>query len=333
MLDNMSEITIEKLEIEKFNPTVMEIQKVVDDGRSITISDFSNKLQVKAVRDQRIKLKEIRVAITKQGKMFRQKALDFQKAVIGKEKELVALVEPEEVRLEDLENQASAFEEREKRRELLPKRKERLATIKDDIDNLSDDDLLDMDSTAFEGYCNKRFADKNEKDRVELEAKGRAIKEAEVKAAREKEIKDAEDRARADERKRAEEAEVKLKEERERAEKESKERIVREEREAKERSEKVEREAKERAERLERETERLQIEAKEKLEREERERKEKVEAEARAEAEQKEKLAKDKKYQEFLSTHGWSKRKEADFHIEVKGNTHTLYKKVGEITL
>lgn len=323
---------LEKLEIEKFNPTVMEIQKVVDDGRSITISDFSNKVQVKAVRDQRIKLKEIRVNITKQGKMFRQKALDFQKAVIGKEKELVALVEPEEVRLEGLENQASAFEEREKRRELLPKRRDRLTSIGDGIE-VSDDELLDMDSTAFEGYCNKRFADKNEKDRVELEAKQRVLKEAEAKAAHEKEIKEAEDRARADERKRAEETEANLKTERERAEKESKERIIREEREAKERAEKVEREAKERAERLERETERLQQEAKEKLEREECERKEKAEAEAKAEAEQKEKLAKDKKYQKFLASHGWTKVMAGEFYVEVKGNTHSLYKKVGEITL
>ncbi len=327
---------LEKLEIEKFNPTVMEIQKVVDDGRSITISDFSNKLQVKAVRDQRIKLKEIRVSIAKQGKMYRQKAIDFQKAVIGKEKELIALVEPEEVRLEGLEDKAVAFEEKEKRKELLPKRKDRLASINDGIE-ISDDEILDMDSTAFEGYCNKRFADKNEKDRVELEAKQKELKEIEAKAAREREIKEAEDRARAEERKRAEEAEVKLKEERERAEKESKERIAREEKEAKERAEKVESEAKERAEKLERETERLQKEAKEKLEREESERKEKAEAEARAEAERKEKLAKDKKYQEFLAMHGWTKRKEADFRmerVEINGKTtHILFKKVGEITL
>lgn len=329
----MSEITLEKLEIEKFNPTVMEIQKIVDDGRGITISDFSNKLQVKAVRDHRIRLKEIRVSIAKQGKMYRQKAIDFQKAVIGKEKELIALVEPEEVRLEGLEDKALAFEEKEKRRELLPKRKERLASINDGIDNLDDESLLEMDSTAFEGYCNKRFADKNEKDRIELEAKQKEIKEMEVKAAREKEIKEAEDRARADEHKRAEEAEANLKIERERAEKESKERIAREEREAKERAEKVEAEAKERADRLERETERLQKEAKEKLEREERERKEKAEAEAKAEAERKKKLAKDKKYQEFLTMHGWSQRKAGEFYIEVKGNTYTLYKKVGEITL
>lgn len=305
---------LEKSEIEKFSPTVMEIQKVVDGGSSITISDFSNKEQVKAVRDHRTKLQAIRVSITKQGKEYRQKAIDFQKAVIGKEKSLIALVRPEEERLADLIEQASAFEEREKRKELLPKRLDRLATFKDGVE-VSEEEILDMDSTTFEGYCNKRIADKNEKDRLELEEKQRTIKEAEARAAREKEIKEAEDRVREAERKRAEEAEIKLKEERERAEKESKERIVRNEREAKERVEKVEREAKE------------------KLEREERERKEKAEAEARKEAEQKEKLAKDEKYQEFLASHGWSKEKSKEFHVEVKGNTYTLYKKVGEITL
>lgn len=305
---------LEKLEIEKFNPTMTEIQKVVDEGRSITISDFSNKLQVKVVRDQRIKLKEIRVSIAKQGKIYRQKAIDFQKAVIGKEKELIALVEPEEVRLEGLEDQASVFEEREKRKELLPKRKDRLASINDGIE-ISENEILDMDSTAFEGYCNKRFADKNEKDRIELEAKQKELKEIEAKAAREREIKKAEDRARADERKLTEEAEIKLKEERERAEKESKERIAREEKEAKERADKIEREAKE------------------KVEREERERKEKVEAEARAEAERKEKLAKTAKWQEFILSHGYTEEKAGEFYIEIKGNTYSLYKKVGEITL
>ena len=310
----MNEAQIEKLDIEKFNPTVVEIQKIVDEGRQVTITDFSDKLQVKAVHDQRLRLKEIRVVITKQGKAFRQKALDFQKAVIGKEKELVLLVEPEEERLAGLEERADTFTEREKRRELLPKRLERLAAFNDGIE-ISDEEILDMDSTLFEGYCNKRFADKNENDRIELEAKQKEIKEAEAKAAREKEIKEAEDRARADERKRAEEAEMNLKVERERAEKESKERIVREEREAKERAATIEREAKE------------------KVEREDRERKEKAEAEVKAEAERKEKLAKDTKYQDFLTTHGWTEKKAGEFYIEVKGSTYSLYKKIGEITL
>ena len=319
---------LEKLDIEKFNPTVVEIQRIVENGKSISITDFADKLQVKTVHDQRLRLKEIRVAITKQGKAFRQKALDFQKAVIGKEKELVALVEPEEERLEALEDQAVEFEEKEKRRELLPKRKDRLASFNDGVE-VSDDEILDMDSSVFEGYCNKRLADKNEKDRLILEEQQRKIKEEQTRLAREKELKEAEDHARADERKRVEEAEVKLKNERERADKEAKERLEREERESKERAERTEHEAKERAEKIERE-------AKEKVEREERERKEKVETEIKAETERKEKLTKDKKYNEFLASHGWTEKNCEEFFIQDYGTLSgrvILYKKVAEITL
>lgn len=316
---------MEKLEIEKFNPTVVDIQKIVDIGRVLTISDFSNKLQIKAVKEHRIKLKEIRVNITKQGKAFRQQALDFQKAVIIKEKELVALVEPEENRLAELEDKATAFEEREKRKELLPKRLERLTALADGVE-ISDDEILDMESTVFEGYCNKRLADKNERDRLANEAKERELKEAEAKVTREKEIKEVEDRARKEERERADKAEEDLRAQREREEREHKERIEREEREARERAERTEREAKERAEKIERE-------AKEKIECEERKRKEKADAEAKAEAECKEKLAKDKKYQEFLATHGHTKETAKEFYMEVKGNIYSLYKKVGEIIL
>ena len=305
---------MEKLDIEKFNPTVAEIQRIVDEGKKLTITDFTDKTQIKLVRDHRLQLKDIRVTITKQGKAFRQKALDFQKQVIGREKELIALVEPEEERLAAIEDQADAFAEREKRRELLPKRLERLAAFKDGVE-IPEEDVLNMDGTDFEGYCNKRLAEKNEKDRLILEEKSRELKEAEMKVAREKEIKDAEDRARADERKRAEEAEAKLKDERVREERERKERIEREEREAKERAATIEREAKER------------------VEREERERKEKAEAEAKAEAERKEKLAKTEKWQKFILSHGYTEEKAGEFYIEIKGNIHSLYKKVGEITL
>ncbi|MEK7092033.1 MAG: hypothetical protein AAB907_00250 [Patescibacteria group bacterium] len=336
---------MEKLDIEKFNPTVAEIQKVVDDGKSIIVTDFTDKGQIKLVRDQRLKLKDIRVNITKQGKMFRQQAVDFSKAVISKEKELISLVEPEEERFSVIEDQATAFEKRERRRELLPKRRSRLIDFKDVIDGeISDDMLLDMDGAEFEGYCNRLFAEKNERNRIELEAKEKAIFDEKMRLLREQEIKEAEDRARNEERKRriereneaerardeerkrTDKAEADLKVQREREDQERKERIEREERERKDRAEREEREAKERAAAIERE-------AKERVEREERERKEKAEAEAKAEAERKEKLAKDTKYQEFLIANGWTKEKASEFYVEVKGNTYSLYKKIGEITL
>ena len=316
---------MEKLDIEKFNPTIADIRNIVESGKLITITDFTDKMQVKAVHDHRLQLKEIRVNITKQGKAFRQQALDFQKKVIAKEKELVALVEPEEERLSFLEEKADALEEREKRRDVLPKRLERLAVLNDGIE-ISGEEILDMDGSTFEGYFNKRIAEKNEKDRMANEVKERELKEAETKAAHDKEIKDAEERARADERKRAEEAEEKLKAERAREDEEHKKRVEREEREAKERADRTEREAKERADKIERE-------AKEKVEREERERKEIEEAKVKAEAEHKAKLSAHKKLQEFLASNGWTEEKDAEFYTRVVGNTVTLYKKVGEITL
>ena len=316
---------MEHLDIEKFDPDIAKIQKVIDEGRGITVSDFTNKEQLKMVKDQRLRLKELRVAITKHGKMLREEAVKFSKAVIGKEKELIALVEPEEERLAALEERAEKEKERLARLELLPKRKERLATIGDDLE-VSDEQLIEMDGPAFEGYCNKRFADKNEKDRVALQAREAEVKVEQDKFQREKEIKEAEEHARKEERERAEKAETDLKVQREREDKERQERIEREEKERKDRAERVEREAKERAIIIERE-------AKERVERDERERKENVEAEAKAEADRKEKLAKDKKYLEFLSSHGHNAETHKNFHIEQVGNIVTLYKKVGEITL
>ena len=315
----------ETLDIEKFNPTVAEIQKIVDEGKAFTITDFSDRVQIKAVHDQRLQLKDIRVTVTKQGKAFRQQAVDFQKKIIEKEKELVALVEPEEERLSGLEDQATAFEEREKRRELLPKRLDRLASLKDGVE-ISEEEILNMESTDFEGYCNKRLADKNEKDRLVLEAKEIKLKEAESKATREKEIKEAEDRARTDERKRADEADMKLKDERERAEKESKERIAREEKESRERADKIERDAKDKVEREEKES-------KERADKIERDAKEKVEREELKAKEAVLKLASDKKYQDFLASCGWTEKTASEFYIEVKGSSYSIYKKVGEITL
>lgn len=305
---------IEKLDIEKFNPTISEIKRIVGEAEKIIVKDFSDKKQIALVRDHRIQLKDIRVKITKQGKEFRQKAIDFQKQVIVKEREFVALIEPEEQRLSEIEEKANAFYEREKRVAVLPMRREHLATIRDNVE-VSDDELLNMDTQMFESYCNKRIADKNEKDRLILEEKEQTIKKEELRLAREKEIKEAEERARKEERVHAEKAEADLKIQREQEAKDHKERLEREEREAKERAISIEREAKER------------------LEREERERKEKQEAEIKAEAERKEKLAKDKKYQEFLSSHGWTEKKANDFYIETKGNTYILYKKIDEITL
>jgi hypothetical protein len=192
-----------ELEIEKFSPTKAELTKLVEAAKVLTLPDPSDTVQLRKIKDARLTIRDARVAITKTGKTLREDALKFQKAVIAKEKELVGIIEPEETRLSDLEAVAEKEIERKERLELLPNRRERLAAIADSVE-VSDDELLEMDGTAFENYFNVRVANKNEADRQRVEAENLKNKEAAAKLDREKEMRDREEKARQEERERLE---------------------------------------------------------------------------------------------------------------------------------
>jgi hypothetical protein len=223
-----------ELEIEQFNPTKAQLTLLVEESKGLNLTDPFDREQLRKVKDARLNLRDARVAITKTGKALREDALKFQKEVIAKEKELIAIVETEETRLTQIEEQAEKAVERKARIELLPHRQERLAAIGDGIFE-TDDHLLDMDGPEFEAYCNERVAAKNETDRQRIEAEKRAIDEEKARIEREKEMRQREENARAEERER-----------REREEKETQERNEREkvqaEKRANEEQEKLERE-------------------------------------------------------------------------------------------
>ncbi|HVB33743.1 MAG TPA: hypothetical protein VNJ52_05135 [Patescibacteria group bacterium] len=235
------------LAIEKFSPTKAELTKLVEESKALDLPDPFDQAQLRKVKDARLNIRDARVAITKTGKALREDALKFQKAVIAKEKELVAIIEPEENRLAGLEDTAAIAVERKARVELLPHRRERLAAVGDGLE-VSDDALLDMDGPAFEGYINKRLADKNEADRRALEAREAAIREEETRQQREKEMREREEKARQEER----------------------ERLAREQKEKEERLEREKKEAEARAQREKEENEHKKREERERLEREER---------------------------------------------------------------
>ncbi|MGR3504901.1 MAG: hypothetical protein ACU0B7_03410 [Paracoccaceae bacterium] len=213
---------METLNIEKFSPKEAELRTLADNCQSIDIKDL------KTVRDCRISLKNARVEITKTGKAMRDDATKFSRAVIAREKELIAIIEPEEQRLQKIEAEAKLQAERAERAAILPTRKERLAAIGDGIE-ASDDELLDMDGPTFEGYVNKRLADKNEADRLEIE-RVRAEQEKEAqRIAADENARQREEQARKDERERIEREQ---KAEAERKEREAAEEIRRKEQEA-----------------------------------------------------------------------------------------------------
>lgn len=207
-----------KLELDSFDPGVAELTTLKDEAAAITLTDPFDAEQVKAVRSMRIKLKNARVGISTIGKKLREGAVKFQRDVIGKERELVAIISPEEDRLAGLEEEAKKAEAIKQREADLPERRNILGDLGTEV---TDQQILEMDDQEFFEFRNKLVA-------ADLEQKRKANEAAEaerLEAARiEQERLDAQ-RVEQD----ARQAELD-REEREKAE--EKERIAEEERKA-----------------------------------------------------------------------------------------------------
>lgn len=210
------------MDIEQFNPAAAELTAIVEETKKIANVDINDEAQMATVKENRLKLRDARIAITKKGKEMREDALKFQKAVIGKEKELLAIIGPEEERLSAIEEEAKKAEERKERVASLPYRKDKLATIKDGVE-ISDEELLDMDAEKFEEYYTGRVNAKNAKAAEELEAMKSKEQEAENEKKRQAELKEAEEKARQEEREKLE------REQKEKEEQAEKDRIAAEE--------------------------------------------------------------------------------------------------------
>ena len=212
---------METLDIKKFDPTVEELNKLATEARAVTLTDVNDKQQRVKVADTRKALKAVRVRITKTGKEMRDGAIRFQKEVIAKEKELVAIIEPEELRLDAIEKEIERAEEAEKMKLLLPVRKQRITSLLH-FEAISDDELCSMDIPQFEAYF------------VKLQQASNDIEAKKLADAREK--VDAEAKRLADEKTAREREENARREERERIEREAREKKEREDREAKEKA-------------------------------------------------------------------------------------------------
>jgi len=237
--------------IEVFDPKKEVLLKVVESVKDITADPTKiTKDELALVSDTRKKLMRYRTDIQKAGKATRDEALQFGRDVIAYEKELIGIIEPEELRLKDIETKTREYAIREVRREKLPELMERLHSIGDNLDpgdEPAESYLLSMDPNQFEAYYNQRVFDKNEADRIaleEAEAKKKEEQEAEVlRVGEEQDKKAAELKAKEDEieneRKQLErdkELEKAKKEAQIQADKEAKEKVEREIKEAEEKA-------------------------------------------------------------------------------------------------
>lgn len=281
-------------QIEKFNPTKAEIQAAVSEVENLTIQGIDDVAGYEAVKSGKKRLADYRIEITKFGKKQREEALAWQREVLRQEKELIAIIEPTEIKLKEKLEGIDHQKKREERRVLLPSRKKMLEEIGAEW---TDEEILDMDEKEFASeYGSLRMAydaEQAEKKRKEEEEKRHA---EEMEKAKEEAAKKA-----------TEEAERKAKEELERVEREKQAEI-----------DKIKRDQEE----------------KDRKEKEEKERAEKEEADriAKEKADQ-EKAEKNRRYKAWLKKNGYTDETRNDFSIARTGNTFVLFKKVDEITI
>src|SRR3990167_4039175 len=335
----------EELSLKEIEPGIAKLTEMAGAVRGLTIAGVDDVAGYKAVHDARMGLRAERVRIAKACKAIREKAVEFQKSVIAKEKEYIAIVEPTELELQGKEEAVDLEKARIKRAAAMPAREEKLRAIDAPY---SYDLVIDLDDEAFSAYYNREHA-------ISLQAKETAMrveqerKDAEAKAEREaveakakpdggpaeaatkaeadristelraeREKFEAEKRA-ADEEQAKKYAELKAEAERIEAQKRAIADLAVAEAKAKAEAERIEREKKVAAEPAVKQ-------AKEKEERE------KAETQRREE-ETRKRREEEHRYQEFLKSHGATAEGFAsgEFITKEEGNTVTLYKRLGQL--
>ncbi len=178
----MTEEKIMKMSLDDFSPAREALMLLAEKAKAIDVTVFDT------VHETRMQLREARVSLTKRGKEMREGAMRFQKEVIAKERDMLAIIEPEETRLEKIEAELKLRKDIEDRRSELPSRIAALASIGDDID-VDEDELLAMSDTEFNEYRLRRIDAKLEKNRQEFEAEKKAAEETARRLAAEEDAK------------------------------------------------------------------------------------------------------------------------------------------------
>lgn len=312
---------MEKLDIEKFNPTMAELTKRVAISQKIEVKDLRDIKQIALVQESRKSLRGFEIKIERTGKRLRQDARDFASSVIDREKELKAITSPEIERLKEIVKKSDDIILRDRRLENLPHRKEKLEEIGDNIE-IGDDYLLSLSGMEFLEYRNKRVADKNEKDKIDEENRAEMAR-AKIKAEQDAQAK------KLDEEKEA----LRIKEQ------EAQDKIDK----ANEAIDKKNKEAQDKIDEQNRKLEADKLELQHQKELKEAEEKAKKDLEEKQEADrlkviedkkkEDEKLVKRKAYIEFLKENGCMDLDDENFHIKKLDTKIVLYKKVGEFEI
>lgn len=293
-----------------FTDKVEKLHEIV-----VTTSKITKESGIEAIKDNRISLRDIRLNITKNGKILREKAVLFSKNVIAQEKELTAIITPEEDRLQEIEDELKKEEEKKKRLSFLQPRKEKLLAINGEDFWASDEEILAMDDMRFSTFLNtcKEQDFDNKKENFEKEQEEKRIEDERIANMK----KAAEEREREERQKAFDEERAKL--DKEKKDFEDKQKAIKEAEDRKALEEKI---AKETEEKIRKETE-----EKAKLAQEEEERLKKQEDIRKADEARKQQDS--VRYQEFIKSIGITNENMGEFHKEDTLSEIRVYKLVG----
>lgn len=167
--------------LEVINPNKVTLAAMAEKYRGLIINGVEDKDGYKAADDARKDLQKARVTITKALKEKRDDAIKYQRDVLAYEKDLLGIITPVE---DDLKSKIGAVDDemlREKRRELLPDRIAKLASVGCAV---PDDEILALDEAKFYAFFFERKAGFDAAKLKEIEDKNAV----ENRAKREKEI-------------------------------------------------------------------------------------------------------------------------------------------------
>jgi len=133
MTEQTQALTLPERAAVALNSTEHERKLVELAQGSKSITEITNPAGREQCHSARMALKRVRVDVEKIGKAAREDATAFSKAVIAEERRLIGLIQPEETRLESIQNSWDEKVAAEKRAKIEAEQR-RIAVIKDRIE-------------------------------------------------------------------------------------------------------------------------------------------------------------------------------------------------------
>jgi hypothetical protein len=238
MTTEVAQTTFIEQELQKFDVVEAKLIELAKAGKGLKIASPDDKTGIETVKKARIAIKNERVRIEKKGKELRDQATKFNKAVLAKEKEYLAIIVPTEDELQAEEKRISDEQERIDRSVVEAKqiktygRLNALSAVGFVIDYSRAESMTDeqfekelSEATAQHTAEQKRLAEQKEAQRIEAERLAAEKLTMELKAAELKKEQDRIAKEQADRQKEIELAAQKVRLEQEAVEQQRKQQV------------------------------------------------------------------------------------------------------------